>query len=468
MDISKYISAPLADFGVPPMWCSPEGMDIIEDEGRYIVNEVIRVGSISKAEHIRFHLLSDTSHRDADTAYALAKGMKESLLETAGITSDLLTFDGLNQVQFAPGIFKPEGSSNEENQSATDNSKPCPRIEYTLEELSHEIEERFTNELNEDEVQKMIDLLIRRGGVENTSPFDSKVPFHYSIDDYQCPGKGIGVTLEILKQISEMAVYSRASDVFPSFLPDATDEEVYQMLNVADHIRTLQRMNNIRAAKGGLVLAKSILAAIPLRNDSETWPNKKRNHNEDTVTVTIYIGHDSDIDHVATALGLQWNVLYGGSPDHIGGVLSTLPGSGLIFSTSAANDNGSTDVSIKYIHATTLVERNNATLHQLEPVFMADMESLSVEILQGRLQATIDRYPTLRPCFKNAPILPYHITSEKVNLTSASLLLLLNAVVLLGCFYYVWSSKKGYSKCNEEEEDGRGGDSNGHEIVELT
>ena len=126
-NLSDFIKAKLPDFGVPVNWCTPFGLDIIQQQGRFLASNVaLKASAASKqptqpSTHIRFHLISDTSHRDVDTAMALSNGMKEILHQqtqrnSISTTTSSLTYSGLDSITLAQELFKPEGTNEKDEE----------------------------------------------------------------------------------------------------------------------------------------------------------------------------------------------------------------------------------------------------------------------------------------------------------------------------------------------------------------
>jgi hypothetical protein len=403
VDVTEWITAPIPHWQTPPMWCTERGMNIIIEEGKFLVSHLF--SNVTSRTHVQFRFVSDRSQRDLDTFFGLSEGMMQAL----HTRSKLLTFHGFGEIQLAPEIFKPEAENAYKG-------RLCPQAEdYTDEFLTNEITERMSQLPPQSfGVPSLVNLLTSLGTLRlglNIS----------NIHDHRCPGK-MGLSFNVIKEIAEMAFYSRASAVVPPFLPAASKDQVYQMLAVADYIRNVERIDTIRAAKGGLVLAKSLLAAL-----QETTPTGKDDDKADTAIVTVYVAHDSDIDHIATALGLRWTM----SHPYLNhdNILGTPPGSGMIFSSTSSDPNPFQDISMSFLCAINLMEETDNNLnaaniqHQLTPMFpfgnIADAPQrnvnyrvdkakkagiVSMEYLRSCIQDTLGRYPSLQSCYDRAPI----------------------------------------------------------------
>ena len=383
--ISDYITAPLPDYGTPPMWCTEQGINIMAETGRYLMNHVMNEFD-PEITHVNLNIISDTSQRDVDTSLALLRGIKEELMNTSSITS----FRGVDDIKLAPSLF-----------GSDDPTGPmmCPPDE----DIKDNIHERIDALPPQDfYVQDVLGLLTNLGLLANNVPNN----IENILDDWKnqhCP-RSAGLYLNLLKKISEMAFYSRASGIDPPFLPTLSEEELYKMLYVADYVRTLERMDSDVAVKKGLIIAKTLLNSV-LRPEKTATPSMAiRSNDRSSATITIVVGHDSNIDHVATVLGLRWTMpppYFSGSRNQVGKIVSSPPGSGIIFASS------NQDVSMSYLVPANLMDSNNSTLNfDLVPIYTVDGKShgkISTSDLRKRLVATMNKYPSLHSCYENAP-----------------------------------------------------------------
>lgn len=214
-------------------------MDIIEDLGRFIVSNILNINSTASAseidsgQHISVNIISDDSHRDVDTSLALLRGMKEALTNSS--------FGGLDKIRINRETF---GYNME---SWSDNTT-CPTDDDLDEEYIDQLAYRLKLLQPSDfQIQEAIDLATALGAFNKTIDFDS-------LNNATCPGYA-QMDQNLLKYVAEMAFYSRASNINPPFLPMASDEGVYKLLNAADYIRTIGRVDNEISAKKGLVWA---------------------------------------------------------------------------------------------------------------------------------------------------------------------------------------------------------------------
>lgn len=319
--------------------------------------------------------------------------MKGALASTFNGT--ILHTSGLDSIQFHHDLFKPEDDRDE--------GPLCP-IEYTDQELRHQIADQ-TSKI--DPTTKMgsntsdLLLFLRNLGGFNSSTVSLLLPMLTQPRVCECLDYmyfGMGLPMELVKEMAEMAFYSRASGMDLPFLPGATDPEIYQLLQWADFIRSSERLNNIRYAKKGVVLVKSILEAISNRIENSPWTSSRL---DESITLTVFAGHDSDIDAVATALGLEWTLP---SP-YRKGFLSSPPGSGILVSTYDDGTSSRSLSSLAYVYPTFLEDGN--AMFQSVPITSTELYNSiglgTIDDIRRRLLRTLDSYPAINQCYEKAP-----------------------------------------------------------------
>lgn len=429
VNLSDYIDAPMPRWNVPPMWCTEAGLEMIEQLGSYLLETIVGSDHDSRGDdtgnrnnilgtkfprrNLRVQIVSDTSHRDADTALALAQGMRDALAST--LDGTILQTSSLDTIEFHHDLFKPEDDR--------DQGPLCP-IEYTDQELRHQIAEQ-TSKI--DPMTKMgsntsdLLLFLRKLGGFNSSTASLLLSMLSLSHDCSCLDYfGMGLPMELVKEMAEMAFYSRASGMDLPFLPSATDPEIYQLLEWADFIRSSERLNNIRYAKKGVVLVKSILEAISNRIENSPWTSSRL---DELITLTVFAGHDSDIDAVATALGLTWTL----PTPYRKGFLSSPPGSGILVSTY---DDGTS--SLAYVYPTFLTDGNallqSVPISSTEPYNSIGLST--IDDIRRRLLRTLDLYPAINQCYEKAPTFVESIDGKQMlrqNTIFIAIGLILNA-----------------------------------------
>ena len=165
--------------------------------------------------------------------------------------------------------------------------------------------------------------------------------------------------LNLVKYISQAITYSRASGIFVDEWTNnnhtITTAEYYNLMaweHWSRHI--LDVGHNLAAARGGIMMARILdELSTHARNadddddDHEDYIIGNDNEDEDEedgfeedIRATFIIGHDGDIDAVATALGIDWNLP---SPYHPA-YTATPPGSAIHFAYVV--DQGRLEISV--------------------------------------------------------------------------------------------------------------------------
>ena len=118
----------------------------------------------------------------------------------------------------------------------------------------------------------------------------------------------------LIKYIAQSILYSRASGIHDDSFTNVTMDEYYNLFEWEHWGRDVQfEGNNVAAAGGGVMMAR----ILHLLGSTD--------HDQDDVT--LIFGHDSDLNAVATALGMTWTL----PPPYHTESTPTPPGSGLHF-----------------------------------------------------------------------------------------------------------------------------------------
>ncbi len=163
--------------------------------------------------------------------------------------------------------------------------------------------------------------------------------------------------LNALKLMSQMVFYSRASGLPKPFLPDASLKDVMKFAQWVSWTRSVLEVDNPNKAMKASTMGPAIIHALQtgkhriLGRQSEKSPS----HDGDEVyaSMVIFVGHDGDLDTIASAFGLGWTL---GPPyldrehsqtnTHFESILSTPPGAGFHFRYSVDDDS----LSISYLY----------------------------------------------------------------------------------------------------------------------
>ena len=195
----------------------------------------------------------------------------------------------------------------------------------------------------------------------------------------------------LVKYVAQSIVYSCASGI--DYWENVTPGDVYNLMAWEHWSRSVQNVgNNIAAASGGVLMAR-ILRALNV------------NHQND---VTFIIGHDGDLDAVATALDMSWTWP---SPYH-SAYTPTPPGCGIHFSY----DDSDEKIEISFLAPIFFSDRslnlNTSGILVEVPVKFGSFETnsrggtativSSLDALRDRMLSTLRKYSGSMECFEAA------------------------------------------------------------------
>jgi hypothetical protein len=195
----------------------------------------------------------------------------------------------------------------------------------------------------------------------------------------------------LVKYVAQSIVYSRASGI--DYWENVTPGDVYNLMAWEHWSRSVQNVgNNIAAASGGVLMARILRALnVDLQND-----------------VTFIIGHDGDLDAVATALDMSWTLP---SPYH-SAYTPTPPGCGIHFSY----DDSDEKIEISFLAPIFFSDRslnlNTSGILVEVPVKFGSFETnsrggtativSSLDALRDRMLSTLRKYSGSMECFEAA------------------------------------------------------------------
>ena len=193
----------------------------------------------------------------------------------------------------------------------------------------------------------------------------------------------------LVKYVAQSIVYSRASG--NDYWKNVTLGDLYNLMAWEHWSRNVQNVGNNVAAAGGGVLMAHILQALNVDHQNDA---------------TFIIGHDGDLDAVATALDMSWTLP---SPYH-SGYTPTPPGSAIHFS------NDGDEIEISFLAPIFFVDRplnlNTSGILVEVPVEFRSFETNSrggtativstLDALRDRTLSTLRKYSGSMECFEAA------------------------------------------------------------------
>ena len=408
-DASDFLGSSLPAWNTPEHWCTERGIDIIKETGRYLMSSFLSTFLVN-ASRIRVNFVSDLSLRDADTAFALAEGM--------GSTSSY-SIPGLFDLHYDPILFSPLA-----NMSENGLQRLCEPL-YTREQYKNDVLARLqTIPSPRLHLNRAIQLLQALGGpgrkpLNSSSDSAFTLMFDERKDRFALQGAVNAIDL-----FAQMLFYTRASAI--SFLPNATMSQVYELLEWAHWTRTVLDTRNVRAAIEGTVLAHAMLTAL----------QKSNNDNDDDVdhAVTVLVGHDGNIDALATVLGIKWQLPLPYKHTDIT-FNPTPPGSAMYFSFNTAHE----EMRLAYLYPVFDAgssPRLSGSLHsapmQFDPPIMNTTIQDNVTVvnfreLRSRIYYAIRHSPGAWECYQKAASRPSQLFNDgayPIDLSISSLQLL--------------------------------------------
>jgi hypothetical protein len=357
-----FVAEGLPDWQSPDYACTRVGAKAMERTGRQLFHEIVK--DLRRDKHrrhkyqfdekpqpivIHFQLIADDSQRDVDSALALQRGfMGEVNNKTVNPDGASIVVKGLDEIDFYPDLFHSSRACPDKlSSSALFQDLVRKEIEIRLETVGTPTPDLWTT------LTKLTDRggSGRLGSLQDVPPWipgpndaESKVnstsPFPVLIWDGEVYLAG---PVNLISWMAELAFYSRASGVRLPFLHNLTFSELYQLVEFNHWSRTILSVENSIAARRGVVLGKAIIQAlrhghisVPGRQERSTFCTDDEKSQNVDAKVTLIVGHDGDIDSVATAFGLRWILPppYHTSPgNRMGEYVPTPPGSALQFVT---------------------------------------------------------------------------------------------------------------------------------------
>lgn len=331
---SDYTDGELPQWNTPSEWCTETAMEIMQNTGSFLLENILLRKAGGAKKRIRVQIISDTSQRDVDTSLALSLG-----IINASLRYQDLQIDGLDDLRLDHALFEPLDSVS----GANTNDAPRCAAYYSPSQTIIDIEQRLKAvPPPESGLEAMLALFEKIGGVGHSGTlFNITPPSTMYLNRTE---KRLAGAINIVKFFAQMLFYSRAGDIDPPFLPTATLDEVYQALEWAHWTRSVLSIDNVDAATQGAVVADAIIQS--LQNGQYGGDYCADDYD---VCATLFVGHDSTIDAVATALGLRWKLRppYRSGGDGIGEYLPTPPWGGAMY---FMHEEQSNIVELAYLH----------------------------------------------------------------------------------------------------------------------
>jgi hypothetical protein len=389
----------LPNWNVPKNWCTEAGMKQMQQTGSYLYNELLSTTNTGSSDggggrKLKFRFISDTSQRDIDTTFSLQEGISSAILsdtvnldlyqdrrhdDTIGSSSSSssssisLASTNVHTAEYIPNLFQPFVST-------TMSPTPMCTLSVTKEQRREEVQARLESIVPKPpyDIYRTLQLLQIDG--LNMMNVDSINNVTITSDSYDRPQlRGM---INFLKLVAQMIFYSRASGIVPrQFLYRITTSQLYTiLLPYIYYTRSILNVGTTEAASRGALLTRTMMDALQLDPPTN---NEKNSDDENFDTVTILVGHDTDLDAVATAMNMAWEF---DVPYNTNNFINasffqwwymTPPGSAIYLrhetlknsdDTTGSMENDDTVVTMSYLHPIYNVDKNDGSITSYDMV----------------------------------------------------------------------------------------------------
>jgi len=285
--LAPYTSHSMPDWGVADGWCTSGGTDIMAKTGKDLIDNFGFDPAL-----VRF--ISDPMMRDVDTAFYLAMGMG---IQHVAIDLDEVLFREPQCEEYAP----PTETTAAERRARFDKA-PLP----------------FDYKTSLAEMQEIIGVG-PAGRLEDIDGPDAGIV----LDDQ---GVIVGAA-RIMAEFGQVMLYTYASDI--PFL-NVTEQQVNKF--AAWHAWWM----NILFVDNSYSVASNAFLMHRILDDLKT-----------ASTTNVFAAHDSNIDGIASVLGLKWNASPYAPDETNGELMPTPPGCGLLFEF---DDDNAGAITVAFVH----------------------------------------------------------------------------------------------------------------------
>ena len=372
----------LPKWNVPKNWCTENGMIQMQQTGSHIYNALLSrpVEEGSHGRKLKFRFISDTLQRDVDTTFALQEGIASAMLSDT-TNKDLYQEDGsssssssttstislastnLHAAEYIPNLFQPFIST-------TMSPTPMCTLQVTKQQRQDEVQHRLNTMVPKP--PSNIYSVLRLLQIDGLNMMDVDAMNNITITSDSLDRPQLSGMVNFLKLVAQLIFYSRCSGIVPrQFLYRITTPQLYTiLLPYIYYTRSILNVGTTEAATRGALLARTMMEAIQLDAPSMGTLSDVDDDNNDVDTVTIIVGHDTDLDAVATAMNAAWefDVPYNNNMNSSLFLwwYMTPPGSAIYLSHETNVDNGSTDedtkVTMSYFHPIFDVDKNDGSI----------------------------------------------------------------------------------------------------------
>lgn len=341
-------STPMPGWNTPPYWCTETGAKIIKGTGGFLLKDVIlgetNTNTDTAPKKIGIQIVTDTNERDSTTSYELYEGLRKTANDLNKHLDDgkKISTEGLSELTYDPLLFSPEDEAF------------CEAPEENPQRMFRAISDRISLLPPPQDAAVALTRMANLAGTGTRSLVDEPRDGYYSLSESSGYEKFEG-PLNALKLMSQMVFYSRASGLPKPFLPSASLKDVMTFAQWVSWTRSVLEVDNSNKALKASTMGPAIIHALHTGKHRILNSEKSPSHDEVDASVVIFVGHDGDLDTIASAFGLGWTL----GPPYLDreysqqitntereSILSTPPGAGFHFRYSADDDS----LSISYFY----------------------------------------------------------------------------------------------------------------------
>lgn len=334
--LRDYMDVDLPNWQVGEFDCVAGGQEMVENTGHWLIES----GVIDPHAKVKWEIISDASFRDVTTAYYLTEGIQDALDSKNRQRDDPIVSIGRGDIRvderFFDDICDQSTSSHIYTKEAKERFETLPRPSMSFKDALNLMEEL----VGVGKVGRLVD------NVQVEPTFDG--------DDWNLEGAAT-----LVDSFAATLFYARAGNIEPVFIPRATKQQIYQLLEFHYWYRSVLEVGNSWSAKRGAMQVQAMLHTLRYGYYQQDKVDTSNTAEPYDTSVTIILGHDEDLNTMATALGARWTLQepYLSGPD--GAFVPTPPVSGI----HAIRDVASDRVDLSFVYPVYSSQGQSSSFH---------------------------------------------------------------------------------------------------------
>ena len=297
--IEDYVNVSLPNWQTPVESCTQGGLDHMKAVGQYLMQNYF-----SQATTLEVEFITDSSKRDVTSAFELSEGL------ATGAQASGQKVTGLNNLQYDPYLFHPTTVIKDSAMGGISDGPTQLCEKPDNDRLIADTVGRLSNvpmpPLSISHTIKLMEKYVGIGSAGSLIDIWQKDNDSSSVDKPTLNSDLLKIQgpVNIIKSVAQIAFYSRASNIAPDFPPDMIVDEIMKMLAWHYWLRSVSDVGNIKAAMEGSVFVHRILQTLQQYRDEDSAVDHDNNHHR----ATFFLAHDGNIDSIATALDISWEL----------------------------------------------------------------------------------------------------------------------------------------------------------------